>query len=61
MKISERVWAFNLNSFTNAAVLWGRDHEQIAIDAYLLQVRRNHPPLTIVRNGFIINEHLLMD
>ena len=44
-------------SFTNAAVLWGRDHEQIAIDAYLLQVRRNHPPLTIVRNGFIINEH----
>ncbi|CAC5410778.1 unnamed protein product [Mytilus coruscus] len=45
-------------SFTNAAISWGRDHEQIAIDSYLIRVRESHPPLTATQNGVIINEHL---
>ncbi|XP_076087997.1 uncharacterized protein LOC143058383 [Mytilus galloprovincialis] len=45
-------------SFTNAAISWGKDHEQIAIDSYLIRVRESHPPLTATKNGVIINENL---
>lgn len=45
-------------TFTNKAVEWGREHEKVAVDSYLLKVREFHPPLTYQETGLVIREAL---
>lgn len=45
-------------TFTNTAVEWGREHEKVAIDSYLLKARELHPPLTYQETGLVVREAL---
>ncbi|XP_062611092.1 uncharacterized protein LOC134272932 [Saccostrea cucullata] len=45
-------------SFSNKAMEWGREHEKVAIDCYLLKVREIHPPLTFQETGLVVREWL---